>query len=173
MNEEFNQNNDDMNTQASSEQSEIVQNDEVAICRSERDAWKERYVRSAADLDNYTKRTEKERLQWRNTVQSALLSDILPIVDDFDRAFEQTNSSADMQSWLAGFEMIRKSLQKMLDKYEVKEIPASMPFDPEFHEALVQVESPAHKSGEVVAILQKGYTFRSAVLRPAKVSVAK
>lgn len=148
-------------------------NGELASCLAERDSWKEKYVRVQADLDNFSKRIEKERLQWRNTVQAALLLDILPIVDDFDRAFEQKVESQDIQSWLAGFEMIRKSLQKLLEKYDVKEIPATLPFDPEYHEALVQVESPAHASGEIVGILQKGYTFRGEVLRPAKVSVAK
>lgn len=173
MNEEFNQNNGNQNNEQGNEQGGTSKSDELTACKTERDAWKEKYVRVQADLDNFTKRIDKERLQWRNTVQASLLLDILPIVDDFDRAFEQSQTTADMQSWMAGFEMIYKNLKKFLDKYEVKEVPASLPFDPAYHEALVQVESPAHKSGEIVAILQKGYTFRDSVLRPAKVSVAK
>jgi len=165
---------DDMNPNNFLEQAMAQQNnDELEACNAERDAWKEKYVRVQADLDNFTKRIDKERLQWRNTVQGALLLDLLPVIDDFDRAFEQKKEDENIQSWLAGFEMIRKNMQKILDKYEVKEIPAEMSFDPEYHEALVQIESPEHKSGEIVAILQKGYTFRGSVLRAAKVSVAQ
>lgn len=172
--------NDEMNyTQDNAEQPTPNQENsddsaELFACIAERDSWKEKFLRLQADYDNFTKRNEKERLQWRDTLQSALLLDILPIVDDFDRAFEKQNEAdISLQNWLAGFEMIRKSLQKFLEKYNVKEIPATLPFDPEYHEALMQVESPSHQAGEIVGILQKGYTFRDEVLRPAKVSVAK
>lgn len=173
MNDEMNepQNDSDTNDSHAQDTREIT---ELAECIAQRDSFKEKFLRVQADYDNFTKRNEKERLQWRDTLQSALLLDILPTIDDFDRAFEQQSGvDASVQNWLAGFEMIRKSLQKFLEKYHVKEIPAALPFDPEYHEALMQVESPDHKSGDIVSILQKGYTLRDQVLRPAKVSVAK
>lgn len=150
-----------------------VQDSALTTCQTERDAWKEKYLRVAADLENFSKRTDKERIQWRNAAQTALLLDILPIIDDFDRAFAATQVDQDAQSVLTGFDMIRKSLYKFLDKHEVKEIDGTLPFDPEFHEALLHVDAPEKASGEIVAVLQKGFTFKGAVLRPAKVSVAK
>lgn len=174
---------DDMNSnpeQGSQEQSTSVNeqaqdaSQELALCKAERDIWKDKFLRVQADFDNFSKRNEKDRLQWRNSVQAAMLIDLLPIVDDFDRALEQNvQVSADMQTWFSGIQMIRKSLQKLLEKYEVQEIPAGLPFDPLYHEALVQVEASGKPSGDIVGILQKGYTFRGQVLRPAKVSVAK
>ncbi|MCX5922583.1 MAG: nucleotide exchange factor GrpE [Candidatus Dependentiae bacterium] len=152
-----------------------TQIDQLVTCASERDMWKDRYMRVQADLDNFTKRVDKERVQWKIFAQSAVIQDILPIIDDFDRAFEQPvkDATPEMQTMLAGFDMIRKSFYRFLDKHEIKEIPASMPFDPQYHESLMHVDSPDHASGDIVAILQKGFTFKGTVLRPAKVSVAK
>ena len=153
-----------------------AQLDELTLCHAERDIWKDKYLRVQADLDNFTKRIDKERIQWRTLAQMNILQDMLSIVDDFDRAFEQQQAhtiSAEMQQWLTGFEMIRTSLHKFLAKNEVQEIKIDMPFDPVFHEALMNVNAPEKQSGEIVAILQKGYTFKGSVLRPAKVSVAQ
>ena len=151
-------------------------NNELSACSQERDAWKDKFLRLQADYDNFAKRNVKERAQWAVTAQSTILSDILPVIDDFDRAFaelEKKDVSADVKNWFVGFAMIHKSLQKMLEKYEVVEISAAMPFDPTYHEAIAQVQAPEKESGAIVAILQKGYTFKGSVLRPAKVSVAQ
>lgn len=146
--------------------------DKLTACIAERDTWKEKYLRVQADLDNFSKRMDKERVQWKNLAQAAIIQDILPIIDDFDRAF-QNESTQNAQQALAGFDMIRKAFYKFLEKHDIKEIPANMPFNPEFHESLMEVESPDHTSGDIVAILQKGFTFKGQVLRPAKVSIAK
>lgn len=173
---------DDMNefNQESPESTESsdtsMQNAQLATCITERDSWKEKYMRVQADFDNFSKRIDKERIGWRVSAQSIVLQDIIAIIDDFDRAFEQLESqkdSADLKTWIAGFDMIHKAFYKFLDKYEVKEISASMPFDTQYHEALMYVDAPEKKSGDIVTILQKGYTFKGQVLRPAKVSVAK
>lgn len=158
------------------EQSSAQIDTKLTSCIAERDSWKEKYMRAQADFDNFTKRIDKERIGWRTSAQATVLQDVLNIVDDFDRAFEQLHkqqSTPDMQTWLAGFDMIRKSFYKFLDTYEIKEISASMPFDPHYHESLMQVDAPDKQSGEIVAILQKGFTFKGQILRPAKVSVAK
>ena len=76
-------------------------------------------------------------------------------------------------AWLAGFEMIYQSLEKILTKFGVQEITDFSVFNPKYHEALVQVESDKHKSGQVVQVLQKGYIMHDKVIRPATVSVAK
>jgi molecular chaperone GrpE len=144
--------------------------EQLKECLVQKDEWKDRCIRTAAEFENYKKRTEKEKLLWISSAQSSVINDVLNIVDDFDRAFSQP--AGDDQS-RAGFELIYKSLQKMLEKYGVQEITEIGEFDPNLHEAIMQVESADHKPGDIVQILQKGYMFKGQVLRPAKVSVAK
>ena len=83
------------------------------------------------------------------------------------------NEIKEADVWIAGFEMIQKSLNKLLEKYEVKEISDFQNFDPELHEAIAQVASDEHESGQIVNVVQKGYILKDKILRPAKVTVAK
>lgn len=138
-------------------------------CQIQRDEWKERSLRISADFENYKKRTDKEKLLWMQTAQQSVLLDMLTIIDDFDRAFQAQSNVQEV----AGFQLIYKELQKLLEKYGIKEMPTTKIFDPLFHEAIMQVESPEHASGEIVSVLQKGYMIKDQILRPAKVSVAK
>jgi molecular chaperone GrpE len=137
-------------------------------CLLEKDEWKDRCLRTAADFENFKRRSEKERIQWITNTQSSVLADVLDIVDDFERALAQP---ADQSR--EGFELIYKSLQKILQKYGVQEIKEVAEFDPNLHEAIMQVESTDHQAGQIVQVLQKGYRFKEQILRPAKVSVAK
>ncbi len=149
--------------------------DPVSACQEELHAWKDRALRISADFENYKRRTDKEKAQWAKSNQSIILNDLLTIVDDFDRALEtahQHPATSEFNSWLAGFEMTSKELKKLLQKYDVQEIKDGEIFNPQIHEAVMQVESPDHISGSIVKVLQKGYTFKGDVLRPAKVSVA-
>ena len=100
---------------------------------------------------------------------------MLAVIDNFERALEQEKKreAAEGVQWLAGFEMIYQSLEKLMAKFGVKEITDFSVFNPKYHEALVSVESDKHKSGQVVQVLQKGYTMNDKVIRPATVSVAK
>src|SRR5665647_1902581 len=87
----------------------IEPDNKLTACQAERDAWKEKYMRVQADLDNFSKRTDKERIQWRISAQNMVLQDIIAIIDDFDRAFEQLESqenAADLKNWVTGFKMI-------------------------------------------------------------------
>ena len=141
---------------------------QLADCQTQVNEWKDRALRTAADYENFKKRSEKERLMWISSAQSSVLLDLISIVDDFDRAFAaHANESRE------GFELIYKSLQKILQKYGVQEIKELEHFDPAKHEAIMQVESADHKQGDIVQVLEKGYLFKGEVLRPAKVSVAK
>ncbi|NRB21383.1 nucleotide exchange factor GrpE [Candidatus Dependentiae bacterium] len=151
-------------------------NDSLKACEQELADLKEKYVRSVADFDNYKRRSEQERARWALSAQSAVFVDLLAIVDNFDRAqaeHEKKERTPKMDVWLQGFELIGKSLYKLLDKYNVKPVKDNKTFNPELHEALVQVDSQDHESGQIVDVLQKGFTFKGELLRPAKVSVAK
>ncbi len=147
---------------------------ELEACRSEVARIKERSTYLQAEFDNYKKRLEKERLSWMETAQDIAIIDLLPVVDDMDRALDQVQTlPQELKVHLAGFEMIAKSLNKILKKYDVEEISYAKTFDPEYFEAVMQ--APATQtllSGEIAAILQKGYIRKGRVLRPAKVSVA-
>ena len=169
---------------------------QLAECQSQINEWKDRALRTAADYENFKKRSEKERLLWISSAQSAVLLDLISIADDFDRAFASLRQGFGSQGPIPahpqpsqsyggqaeeprsgvskdGFELIYKSLQKILEKYGIQEIKDLSHFDPTKHEAIMQVESADHKPGDIVQVLQKGYLFKGEVLRPAKVSVAK
>ena len=144
--------------------------------KEELEQWKDKCVRISADFQNFKNRSSQELVRWASRAQEDVIKDILSIVDDFDRAFsecEKHGIEKKDQIWLDGFEMIQKSLYKLLEKYDVKEVSQNNKFDPEFHEAVSHIESDQHKSGEIVYIMQKGFICKGVVLRPSKVAVAK
>ena len=128
---------------------------------------KERLTYLMAEFDNYKRRTEKERIVWMDLARKDMVVDFLPIVDNLESAL------SDEKNLKNGVELIYKSLQKILTKNKVEEVPFQKTFDPEKHEALMTVESADHESGDIVTVLEKGFTFKGSVVRPAKVSVAQ
>ncbi|KKP35553.1 MAG: Protein GrpE [candidate division TM6 bacterium GW2011_GWF2_32_72] len=154
-------------------QETTVQGSEAQTCENQKDKLQESYIRLVADFENYKRRVEKEKLGWVKMAQSNVFYDLLPVIDDFDRALKEKEADASMTVWLEGFKLIRKSLDKILDKYEIKYIDCSIPFNPELHEAVAQIDSANHKSGQIVEVYQSGYIMKDQVLRPAKVVVAK
>lgn len=143
---------------------------QLTVCQSSLEEWKEKYVRVNADFDNFRKRTAKDQAFWRQTAQIEVLLPIISIVDDFDRALESQNGE---QGSREGFELIHKSLNKYLHTLGVEVMTDYAVFNPEYHEAIMQVDASGQESGSVVSVLEKGYLFKGMVLRPAKVSVAK
>lgn len=144
-------------------------------CKEQLQHQKDRTLYLQAEFDNYKRRLEKERGSWIEAAQDTVLVDMLPILDDMERALAELRAkevSPEAATHVFGFELITKGIRKILKKYDIEEIPLSTTFDPQLYEAVMQVPSPAHASGEVVAILQKGYTRQGRVLRPAQVSVA-
>ncbi len=146
---------------------------ELDQCKLAVEEWKNKFLRAQADFDNFTRRIEREKVTWLRFGQAALLKDLLPIVDNVDRALASQSKTPDLQQLLIGFELIGKEFHKFLTAQGVEEIKHVATFDPQLHEALMRVESHEHKPGEIVAVLEKGYLFKGEVLRPAKVSVAQ
>ena len=145
-------------------------------CYNELSAVKDQLVRLGADFQNYKKRIEKDRSEWSQTAQARLVVELLPIIDNFDRALKEAQKDGikpEFAQWLSGFELIHKTFDEFLKRNNISEIPLLEKFDPELHEALMQVDSPEHASGQIVQVLQRGFMFYNKVLRPAKVSVAK
>jgi molecular chaperone GrpE len=132
------------------------------------------WQRNAADFANYRRRTELDREQNLGLANEALLSKLLTIVDDFDRAIAQMPSELRQIPWAEGIAAIDRKLRQLLDSEGLTPIEAQgRPFDPHQHEAVVQEETTKVPEGTVTAEFQRGYRLRDRVLRPALVAVAK
>jgi len=167
---------DKKNDEIKKNEEKEVENPALQACQKELETYKDKFVRVAADFKNFKGRVEKEKASWIHIAQSELMHDLLSIVDDFDRALQEKKEQAvseEVAAFLDGFVMIRKSLYKFLENYKVAEITEIKQFDPNLHEAIAQVDSDKHESGDIVEVLQKGFMFKDLVLRPAKVVVAK
>ncbi len=146
----------------------------LEACQKELDDTKNRLMYLSAEFENFKKRTAKEQALWAEQAQDQALLDLLTVVDDLERALSEVESVPEkMSSHFQGFTLILKSFTQLLSKYGIEVIPDAKEFDPTLFEAVMQQESAEHSSGEIVAVLQKGYLRKGRVLRPAKVSVAK
>jgi len=142
--------------------------DEVAMCLSELSIWKDQCKRISAEFENFKRRTERDQIRWAEIAKESLLTDLLLFVDTFDMALQQKGNVD-----VSGIEMAYQSLIKLLQKHDVTIMKNSDDFDPEFHEAVIQVKSDKHNPGQIVDVLTKGFMIKNRVLRPAKVSVSE
>jgi molecular chaperone GrpE len=142
----------------------------LAVCQQQLQEWKDKAFRIGADFENFKRRLEKDQGVLQRSFQTGILLDMISVVDNFDRALKDVGSE---DATSVGFALIYKELKKMLEKYGVVEIVAYTHFDPEVHEAVVNVPGTDKESGTIIEILQKGYTYKDHVLRPAKVSIAQ
>ena len=128
-----------------------------------------RYLRLMADFQNYKKRVEKEKKDLYAYANENIMSDLLTVMDNFERALEH---DAD-ENFKEGIEMIFKQLQDALEKSGLAEIPAlGEDFDPNVHNAVMAEETEDYESGKVSGVMQKGYTLNGKVIRPSMVKVA-
>jgi molecular chaperone GrpE len=133
----------------------------------------ERLLRSAADLENYKKRAGREKDEVFRFGQERLLKELLPILDNLDRALAHASAPSDFDALKVGLQMNRKLFEDTIEKFGVKGFTAlSMPFDPHVHEAMLSVESDSPPN-TVVHELMRGYFLHDRLLRPAMVAVAK
>ena len=140
--------------------------------RRERDALQDRLLRTAAEFDNYRKRMDRERRELSDYAATEVLSEMLPIVDNLDRAL-QASTGAD-EAFRKGVELIYKQMLDLLRKRGVRQIDAAgQMFDPNFHNAVIHEASSEHEEGAVIEELQRGYMIGDRLLRPAMVKVAK
>ena len=127
------------------------------------------WQRSEADLSNYKKRAEQEKNEMSNFANSTLILNLLPILDDLERAFNSLSPELEEATWIDGFRLIHRKLQSIMESQGVTPIEATgQPFDPSFHEAVSQAEGP---EGIVVNEVQKGYKHKDKVIRPSMVIV--
>ncbi|MCR5595155.1 MAG: nucleotide exchange factor GrpE [Lachnospiraceae bacterium] len=136
------------------------------------DELEDRVKRQMAEFDNFRKRTEKEKSAMFETGAKSVIEKILPVVDNFERGLATVPEEDAGSPFANGMNMIYKQLIDELDKMEVKPIEAvGCEFDPELHNAVMQVESDEYESGVIAQELQKGYTYRGTVVRHSMVAV--
>ena len=132
----------------------------------------DRVKRQMAEFENFRKRTEKEKTAMFETGAKSVIEKILPVVDNFERGLASVPEEEKDGAFAQGMETIYKQLMQELEKMEVKPIPAvGEEFNPDFHNAVMQVESDEYDSGVIAQELQKGYTYRDSVVRHSMVAV--
>ncbi len=133
------------------------------------------WQRAQATFENYRKRMQKEREEWRATSNAQLLGKLLPILDDFDRAFSMMPESLKDDAWFSGIKLIQRKIQSILETENVAPMDAEPgdTFDPKFHQAVLHQETEDFEDDQIMTVVEKGYVLGKRVLRPAMVVVAK
>lgn len=148
-----------------------VSEDELARVTAERDALVDRLARTQAEFENARKRAAKESLEYRDRAVADLVSQLLPVVDNFDLALRADSPPEKLRQ---GVELIRRQLDDILKNLGVQTVEAhGRPFDPHQHEAIEMVDSEEHPENHVVEELRRGYKHKEKLLRPAMVRVTK
>jgi molecular chaperone GrpE len=145
-----------------------------AELKQQRDDYYDRLLRKTAEFDNYRKRTERERIQLSEAAAADLLTELLPLVDDLERALKAEPGGDSGEGIRRGVELIHRHLLDILRKRGVKPIEAlGADFDPHYHMAVAHEPSEGHRENEVTEELRRGYMLGDRLLRPAVVRVAK
>jgi molecular chaperone GrpE len=147
--------------------------DRLTQLQEEKDALQDRLLRTAAEFDNFRKRVDRERRELAEFAAADILAEILPIVDNFERAL-QAPGPPEAEPFRKGVEMIHKQIVDLLRKRGVTPIDAvGADFDPNYHQAVIHETSADHREGEVMEEMQRGYMLGDRLLRPTMVKVAK
>ncbi len=132
----------------------------------------DKYLRAVAELDNFRKRAAREKTDIIKYGKEDIIKDILPFMDSLDRALE--HDTGDIQAFKNGIALIQEQLLCCLKKHGVERIDAAgSTFDPNFHEALMQMESNQHEDNKIISEIEKGYLLNGRLLRPSRVCVCK
>ncbi|WP_025718819.1 nucleotide exchange factor GrpE [Paenibacillus sp. 1-18] len=146
---------------------------EVAKLRAEAEEHQQRFLRAQADFDNFRRRTLKEKEELAKYASMKLVTELVPVLDNFERALATAQQGAETESFAKGVEMIFRQFEGVLQAEGVTAMNSvGQPFNPDFHQAIMQVESEEHEEGIVVEEVQKGYMLKDKVLRPAMVKVS-
>ncbi|QDP40658.1 nucleotide exchange factor GrpE [Radiobacillus deserti] len=149
-------------------------NNEVEQLKQEKTELYDRLLRLQAEYDNFRKRTQKEKEADRKYRSQSLITELLPVVDNFERALAVQGGEQATDGFVDGIKMVYKQFTDALEKEGVEEIAAEgQSFDPHLHQAVMQVEDEQYEANTVVEVLQKGYTLKDKVIRPAMVKVTQ
>ena len=148
--------------------------EEQSAAERERDEFRDLLLRKTAEFDNYRKRVDRERQAADRSAAAGLITELLPLIDDLERALAAEADSGAAEAYRTGVELIRKQLLDVLARRGVAPLDtAGQQFDPHFHEAVAHEESAEHAAGEIIGEVRRGYVMGERLLRPAMVRVAK
>lgn len=146
---------------------------EMEALRNEVSEQQQRALRAQADFDNFRRRTVKEKEELAKYASSKLITELLPVIDNFERALAATEETPEFEAFSKGVSMIFRQLETVLNAEGLNAMNCvGQPFNPEFHQAIMQVESDVYEEGIVVEEVQKGFMLKDKVLRPAMVKVS-
>ncbi|MCA1763933.1 MAG: nucleotide exchange factor GrpE [Flavobacteriales bacterium] len=156
-------------------EAEDTQDDPLTKLQAEYDNLNNKYLRLYSEFENFRRRTAKERLETISKAGADVIEEVLPIVDDFDRAIKSNEKSEDPEALKEGFTLIHNKLMRILESQGLKPMDSmGKPFDTEYHEAITNIPAPEEdQKGKVVDVAEKGYFFHDKVLRYAKVVVGQ
>ena len=148
--------------------------DPIVQLQNEVGAAKDKYLRLFAEFENFRRRTAKERLELITTASEGVISDLLPIIDDFERSLQIFKDNEAVAPMYEGIQLVHGKLTKVLEQKGLKamDVTVGSDFDSEYHEAVVQTPAPSDDlKGKVVDVIDKGYFLGDKVLRYAKVVI--
>ncbi|MEM6360414.1 MAG: nucleotide exchange factor GrpE [Bacteroidota bacterium] len=148
---------------------------ELEVLQDELSESKDKYLRLYSEFENFRRRTAKEKLEMVQTANEGLISDLLSVIDDFERAEKSfKDNDSDIKALKEGLDLISGKFKKILEQKGLKtmEHKQGSDFDPEFHEAITQIPAPKKKlKGKIVDVIEKGYLLKDKVVRYAKVVI--
>ena len=167
----MNDNNEQSTTEPGETGSAVVDADEL---QRQRDDFYDRLLRKTAEFDNYRKRVERDRQSMSEAVAADVVRDLLPLVDDLERALKADTGAEAAEAYRKGVELIHRQLLDILRKRGVRPIEAlGTDFDPHFHQAIAHEPAEGRRDGEVIEEFGRGYMLGDRLIRPAIVKVAK
>jgi molecular chaperone GrpE len=147
--------------------------DDVSRLTEERDQLRDRLLRTTAEFDNYRKRVDRDRKDMADRAAESVLTDILPVIDDLERALAAPDAGEGAEGYRRGVELIHKQLLDLLTRRGVTTIDTvGATFDPHLHQAVSSEPSAEHREGEIIEEFRRGYRLGERLLRPAMVKVA-
>lgn len=167
-----NSSNDSSNEESSEETAVDPKDEEIQQLQLKANENEEKYLRLYAEFENYKRRIQKENETNKTYQSQRVLTDILPTIDNIERALQIEGDDESFKSLQKGVQMVHESLLRALKDNGLEEIESEgQAFDPNFHQAVVQDDNPDFKSGDITQELQKGYKLKDRVLRPSMVKV--
>lgn len=167
-----NSSNDSSNEESSEETAVDPKDEEIQQLQLKANENEEKYLRLYAEFENYKRRIQKENETNKTYQPQRVLTDILPTIDNIERALQIEGDDESFKSLQKGVQMVHESLLRALKDNGLEEIESEgQAFDPNFHQAVVQDDNPDFKSGDITQELQKGYKLKDRVLRPSMVKV--
>ncbi|RIO92526.1 nucleotide exchange factor GrpE [Staphylococcus haemolyticus] len=167
-----NSSNDSSNEESSEETAVDPKDEEIQQLQLKANENEEKYLRLYAEFENYKRRIQKENETNKTYQSQRVLTDILPTIDNIERALQIEGDVESFKSLQKGVQMVHESLLRALKDNGLEEIETEgQAFDPNFHQAVVQDDNPDFKSGDITQELQKGYKLKDRVLRPSMVKV--